>query len=436
MRIAVTGPESTVSMIRKAMEREIPDIQVIYRCTEFYEDTPELVRRIQAEKEADAILFSGPTNYAYTLGRVTPTVPWGFLPHSRTAALQAFLEAIAVYGSDLRSISVDRYDPALLKAVLESVGIKDTMIFRAPYDPEEPGYEKKLQEFHRSCYYQEGVTVCMTSMEHIHDPLVAEGIPCIRTYPAEEVVREQVYHLQLQHFSAQENHGKLAVIAVRYDYSFDDEEDPYIREWEKIRYQNEFHEKIFSVAQRMGSAVFESGMDHFIVTTRNMLTNVFLRAGEHRNLLQFGRRTPEYQVWVGMGVGDTMLEAKSRANMALNKAVRDRGSSSYLVEEDIQVADEEFGTYASEEHSFSYFARRMGISPDTLERLRKALREGGDVVTSEELAWRMGITARSVNRILIQLEENGFVTTVGQRSAGRGRPARVMKVTLPESILT
>ena len=58
------------------------------------------------------------------------------------------------------------------------------------------------------------------------------------------------------------------------------------------------------------------------------------------------------------------------------------------------------------------------------------------MVTSEELAWRMGITARSVNRILLQLEENGFVTTVGKRSAGRGRPARVMKVTLPESILT
>ena len=47
MKIAVTGPESTVSMIRGVMERNIPDIQATYRCTEFFEETPEMVRRIQ-----------------------------------------------------------------------------------------------------------------------------------------------------------------------------------------------------------------------------------------------------------------------------------------------------------------------------------------------------------------------------------------------------
>ena len=55
-------------------------------------------------------------------------------------------------------------------------------------------------------------------------------------------------------------------------------------------------------------------------------------------------------------------------------------------------------------------------------------------MTSEELATRLGITIRSANRIIVQLEEAGCVTTVGKRSTGKGRPARVIKITLPESL--
>ena len=53
-------------------------------------------------------------------------------------------------------------------------------------------------------------------------------------------------------------------------------------------------------------------------------------------------------------------------------------------------------------------------------------------MTSEELAAYLSITSRSVNRIIARLEEEGCVTIVGKRSTGKGRPARVMKLTLPE----
>ena len=55
-------------------------------------------------------------------------------------------------------------------------------------------------------------------------------------------------------------------------------------------------------------------------------------------------------------------------------------------------------------------------------------------MTSEELAARLGITTRSANRIIVQMEESGCITTVGKRSTGKGRPARVIKITLPESL--
>ncbi|MDO4315872.1 MAG: helix-turn-helix domain-containing protein [Oscillospiraceae bacterium] len=430
MKIGVIGPETTVEIIKKVVERDIPDVQIAYCCTEFYEESGALAETLQKRRDIDAILFSGPTNYAYALHRVFPSIPWTYLPHSRTAALRAFLEAIAIHGSDLSAISVDRYDPKFLEETLDIAGIRGAKFYQAPYSPEEIAFEKKLQDFHRDCYRRGLVNICFTSMEHIREPLLAEGIPCVRTFPAEETIREQIYHLQIQDFVSQENQGKLAIIAIRFDYIFDDEKDLFIREWEKMQYQNEFKEKIYAVAQRMEAAVFENSMDQFsIVTTRSMLMNGFLKTGEHGNLMQFGQRGPAYKVWVGMGVGNTMLEAKSRSAMAINHAIADRSGSSYLVEDENRVTAS-IGFGSIEDRSLAYFARRIGASPATLERLRQVLRDG-DTMTSEELAARLGITARSANRIIARLEDAGCITTVGKRSAGKGRPARVIKITLP-----
>ena len=434
MKIGVIGPETTVKIVKNVAERDAADVQFVYCCTEFYEESGELAAKLQKQKDVDAILFSGPTNYAYARHRVRPRIPWGYLPHSRTAAQQSFLQAIAVYGSDLHAISVDRYSPELLREVLESAGVHNAQIYQAPYDPEESGYEKKVQDFHRDCYRQGLVSACFTSMEHVREPLLAEGIPCIRTYPAEEMIREQIYYLQVQEFTARENRGKLAMIAIHFNYVFDDVQDLFIREWEKMQYQNEFKAKVYSVAQRMEAAVFEIGIDHFfIVTTRNMLMNVFLKNGEHWKLMQFGRRSSEYKVWIGMGVGNTTLEAKSRCLMAINHAIADRAGSSYLVEDEKRATAASI-SFEDSSSSAEFFIRRIGIGRETLMRLNQSLQQEGDTMTSEEMAARLGITTRSANRIITRLEEAGCITTVGKRSGGKGRPARVLKVSLPESL--
>ncbi|WP_295586340.1 helix-turn-helix domain-containing protein [uncultured Oscillibacter sp.] len=436
MKIGVIGPSITVNIIKNVAQRDLSDVQFIYHCSEFYEQSAEMAAAFQADREVDAILFTGPTNFAYARKRVAPTIPWSYLPHSRTAALQALLEAVAVHGSDLKAISLDRYEPPLMRQVLERAGIHNSEILLAPYDFEEPGYEKKLQDFHRGCYLRGEVSACFTSMEHIMEPLVAEGIPCVRIYPAEEIVQEQVYHLQVLNLSARENQGKLAVIAIHFDYTFDSEQDLFIREWEKVQYQNEFRERVYTAAQRMEAAVFGEGLNHFfIVTTRSMLMNAFLKNKEHWKLLQFGQRSAEFQVWMGIGIGNTMLESKSRAAMALNHAVREHSGTSFLMEEEGCALTPLDTTPAPQpEQAAAFFARKIQVSMDTLSKIRQCLRTKGDTLTSDELAQAMGITARSVNRIITRLEEEGCVTVVGRRSTGKGRPARVMKITLPDSL--
>ena len=202
------------------------------------------------------------------------------------------------------------------------------------------------------------------------------------------------YHLQLLHLSAKENQGRLAVIAIHFDYIFDDEQDLFLREWEKMRYQNEFKERVYSIAQRLEAAVFGDGLDQFfIVTTRNMLQNVFLKDNEHSKLLQFGQRSPQYRVWLGMGVGNTMLEARSRAAMALNHSIADRSGTSYLVENEggtsspIGSWDVQTGTYRLQR-----FAERTRLGMSTLRRLAQVLRQTEGSVTSEQLARRLFVS--------------------------------------------
>ena len=44
----------------------------------------------------------------------------------------------------------------------------------------------------------------------------------------------------------------------------------------------------------------------------------------------------------------------------------------------------------------------------------------------------MSITPRSVNRILARLEDAGLVTVVGREGVGKGRPARLLQINLPQ----
>ena len=324
----------------------------------------------------------------------------------------------------------------MMQEVLRGVGIHDSVVHQAPYDLETYDLERKHLDFHRQLYRSGQVSVCITSMEHICRPLLDEGIPCVRIYPANEIILEQIYHLQVLHMSAAKNQGRLATIAISFDYVFDDERDLYIREWEKMRYQNELKERIYAIAQRLEAAVFEGGSGHFfLVTTRDMVENVFLKGHENAKLLQFGHRSYKYRVWLGIGVGSTMLESRSRAAMALNRAIADRPGTSYLVEsEDSHSGPVESWSGDSPEHRLERFTQQTHLSVSTLRRLARAVPPQMQSITALQLSQRLGITLRSTNRILSRLEEAGCITTVGKHTEGKGRPARELRIALPEEL--
>lgn len=431
MKIVVIGTKMMPKIINKMID-QLPNVEIQYHCSEFYEEAASIADALQKEGKADAILFSGPTSYHYARRRIVATIPWAYLPYSRVAAFQACLEGIAIFQSDLKALSVDQFDHNLLREALEEVGIHDSVILRAGIDSEEEQFEKKLLEFHRNCYRQGRVSLCVTSMEHIAGPLREEGIPCVRIYPVKEVLQEQIYHLQILHLSAKKNQGRMAVIAIQLNYVSFDEQNLMFQEWEQLQCQNEYRKNVYSLAQRMEAAVFSGDGNHFfIVTSRHSLMNVFLKDSTYWEFGRLGRRFPDNTIYMGIGIGDTTLEAKSRAVMALNKSVLEHSGKSYMIEENQAIEISFPGENELKLPSLSFLAQRLHLSTDTLKKLMAALEDCGKEVDAVTLAEKLQISARSANRLLAHLEKEGYAAVVGKQSQGKGRPSRILRIELP-----
>lgn len=432
MKIIVIGTKMMPKIINKMID-QLPNVDIQYHCSEFYEEAASIADSLQKEGEADAILFSGPTSYHYAKRRIVATIPWAYLPYSRVAAFQACLEGIAIFKSDLKALSVDQFDHNLLREALEEVGIRDSVIIRAGIDAEEDRFEKKLLDFHRNCYRQGRVSLCVTSMEHIAEPLRAEGIPCVRIYPVKEVLQEQIYRLQILHLSAKKNQGRMAVIAIQLNYVSFDEQNLMFQEWEQLQCQNEYRKNVYSLAQRMEAAVFSGDGNHFfIVTSKNYLMNVFLKDSTYWEFGQLGRRFPDNRIYIGIGIGNTTLEAKSRAMMALNRSASGHSGKSYMIEEENKTIELLFpGENSAELPSLSFLAQRLHLSTATLGKLSETLETCGKEMDAATLAEKLQISVRSANRMMAHLEKEGYAAVVGKQSSGRGRPSRILRIELP-----
>lgn len=257
------------------------------------------------------------------------------------------------------------------------------------------------------------------------------GIIAQQNFPA-ELQKEKVHFPQLKQLMHEKLEGKYAVIAIYYNYIFDNETDLELREWNKLHYQNQIKEYIYTVSHKLQAAVFVDDMvSFFIVTSRDMLDNVFFKQQEHLKLLHFGQQLNIFRVFIGIGLGNNMLEAKSRSTMALNNAIQDVETRAYIAATEGKAVVAAISEALSQANSLQEIAKQCGLSVTTLINIKNALETTGNPTTSEKLAEVMRLKIRSINRILSKLEDVDCAIVVAKEANGKGRPARVLKITLP-----
>ncbi len=432
MVIAIIGSEPALQTIEDIMKDYKTDFTLQYYMVKHFEESSAIADQIQKNKTAQAILFSGPTNYRYTQSQIQATIPWSYIPHSKASLYQAIAEASIKYNSSFHSVCIDSYEPEFLEEALKRIGIENVEIIYPRRHFNEQEYEQGLLEFHRSQHRLNPETISFTNMQHIQQPLEEEGISCIRIRPSEDTIKEQLSNLRLRYLAFSENKGAFASIVVQYSFEFDEEQDISLREWKKMEYMNRIRTRCYETAQRINAAIFQQGIDAFIFTTsREMLLKSFIGGGEYMKLMNYNRASG-FNMWMGIGTGHTMIEAYSRSTMSLNKAKKANSGRIYLsdIEENAPI-ELKLENKTSPENIIYQISRKSHISAKTLREIQLLQTRHSEHLTARLLSEELNINVRSVNRIIARLEEAGYLVIIGKKSTGRGRPERIFKVCLP-----
>jgi len=141
-----------------------------------------------------------------------------------------------------------------IQKTLEKIGISNARVLVAHgFSPDQDDFQNALTDFHRYNYYHNGAKICFTNMEKTYEMLSAENIPCIRISVSEDVILEQVYHIQFLENTARQNRG-----------------------------------------QNMSS--------------RPVLMREFIQNGEYQKILFHGQQTPHNRLWIGIGYEDRQIK--------------------------------------------------------------------------------------------------------------------------------
>ena len=113
--------------------------------------------------------------------------------------------------------------------------------------------------------------------------------------------------------------------------------------------------------------------------------------------------------------------------MALNHSIADRSGANYIAEDEHQFTEIKINDPT--DHT-AYLLHRLHISSSTYEKLKEILRSHDQVITSAQLAADMGDHGAERQPADSAAGTGKLCDHDRQISGGRGRPARIMKITL------
>ena len=137
---------------------------------------------------------------------------------------------------------------------------------------------------------------------------------------------------------------------------------------------------------------------------------------------------------IGIGYGETAIEAKYNANIAMEKAKQKGENILYVIYSGNRI----YGPikYNNTDDSLEINKRFYKIADESQVSLNKIFqiyniieREQKKNFTSKELATKCGISIRSMDRIIEKLENAGYIEIVGKNIITQyGRPSRIIKI--------
>ncbi|MBP3039859.1 hypothetical protein J9303_10210 [Bacillaceae bacterium Marseille-Q3522] len=431
IRVGVVGPKGSVQRISH-ITKHFEELDIILLPYDKVEDTLQIITKNKSR--VNQWLFSGQVPYYYALKN-------GFISKEEasyptlygSSLLGSLLHACHQENVLLSSISLDTVQKATIEMVQEDLHLQEIKIFSYPYNGYVPSQE--IVDFHMSLFENGEVQAVFTCLETVYSVLRGKNIPCYRVYPSVLVIHQTLELLMKQGQSKLYRNKQLAILGIEIleDKHYSDDNDysyeARLRELALKQLLVYYAKLVQGSFVQMGDALF------FIYTTRGEL-----EAGiEEKSLLQIlddAYLHSKLYIRIGVGYGVTANEAEQHVRLALKYARKHKVSKLVIVNEEKEIMEQSgeinglFADQRLNDERWEKVGRIAKISPNVLSKIEgKAVRQGKEVVTTQELSQWLNGTERNAQRIITQLESAGLAKVIGiKHSGGRGRPRKVYKL--------
>lgn len=422
LTVGVIGPEDLVHKVIavggvSGADRLVP---LPYR---HEDETLDMVVRAQAE--ADALLFTGVVPHSLAAAAGLLDRPAMYVPYSGATLLRALVELLRL-GHDVSRISIDTLRRGEVMETLTEAKLPTEHVHVLPH---RAGLTSRdLADFHLAAREKKGTRVALTCLGSAFQ-LLDHELHAVRLAPARHSIRSTLQALVLATAGAHSGDARVALGIIDLPTAH---RDPAAD-----------RELAADLRVLGGSLADLPDGQRLVVTTKGVLEEVSEDFTRLPFLDDLGAR--HGSAHVGFGLGRTAAEAEALARRAVNRA-RSVGAVAGVVsmadDVDIVIDADRGGAdgtgpdgprpVGTGPESTAALARRAGLNPKTLERLRELVaREAANGITAHLVAECLSVQQRTARRILKRLERAGVAVPTGSRHEGQtGRPPIVYRVRL------
>ncbi|MFE3329770.1 hypothetical protein [Streptomyces sp. NPDC059176] len=410
LTVGVIGPEDLVhKAVAVGVASRSGQARLLALPYRHEDETVAVVSR--ARSVADALLFTGVVPHSLAAAAGLLDRPAMYVPYNGATLLRALVELLRL-GHDVSRVSIDTLRRDEVLETLTEAKLPTEHVQVLPY---RPGLTSEdLVDFHLDARDTKESRVAITCLGSAFQVL-EHRTHAVRLAPSRHSVLATLQALVLA--TAGQHSGDAQVALGIIDLPGTDQR------------------LAADLAVLGGSLADLPDGKRLVVTTRGVLEQVTERFTRIPFLDDLAAR--HGTAHIGFGLGRTAAEAEALARRALGKA-RSVGAAAGVVsmtdEVDI-VIDPATGDAPKEPagpEGVALLARRAGINPQTLDRLRELAVAGpGEGLTAHVVAEHLSVQQRTARRILKRLERAGVAVPTGSRQEGRtGRPPIVYRVRL------
>ncbi|WP_427110223.1 transcriptional regulator [Lysinibacillus xylanilyticus] len=287
---------------------------------------------------------------------------------------------------------------------------------------------------HLTLWEQGKVDLTITRTPALSNKLEQYSINHVVMYPSEESMLEKINQLlkeiDLQHLI--ENRVVIGNITIK---NLETNQSVFKDiEFKKIMLNKSLLE--YSEQENRSFIIQTNHLGFEIITTYRDLKE-FTKDFTCCLILNYLSKELPFKVNSGWGIGNTIYEARTNAEIANRQTIENNSNVSYIVTENEQIigplGEEMWLNFSNTMDPYiAKISKQTGVSTLHIQKILAVISKvSTNELSAEDLANYLGVTLRSVYRILSKLEINGYAKVQFlQQKKLRGRPKKIYKITL------